>query len=176
MCRRQDSWSFQPGHSLQCACQLAGGCAQEYTRLIADLSHYNGHGVNDGISESLCSLSYVSVEMAAQTVLQLGSGTHLAKVDIQNAYMNIPVHPDDQWLLDLSWRGGVFIDTVLPFGLCSAPKIFNAVVDALEWVVKKNRVKEIYHYLDDFLVVGAPECMQMACLPFLGGHSGLIFR
>ena len=43
------------------------------------------------------------------------------------------------------------------------PKIFNAVADALEWVVRVNGVGEIYHYLDDFLVLGtsgSEECVD----------------
>jgi len=125
-------------------------------RLIVDLSYPEGHSVNDGIDENLCSLSYVSVEEAAQTVLRLGRGTLLAKVDIRNAYRNLSVHPDDRWLLGMYWKGQVFIDTVLPFGLRSAPKIFNSVADALEWVIRSAGVAEICHYLDDFLVAGAP--------------------
>ena len=57
----------------------------------------------------------------------------------------------------------MFIDTVLPFGLCSAPKVFNALADALEWFVRKNGVEELCHYLDNFLVLGKPgseECAQ----------------
>ena len=57
----------------------------------------------------------------------------------------------------------MYIDTVLPFGLRSAPKIFNAVADAVEWVVCSNSVVEICHYLDDLLVAGAPgssQCME----------------
>ena len=132
-------------------------------RLIVDLSYPSGRSVNDGIVGSLCSLQYVSVESAAQTVLQLGRGTLLAKLDIRDAYRNIPVHPEDRWLLGMSWRGEVFIDTVLPFGLRSAPKIFSAVADAVEWIVRKNGVRELCHYLDDFLVFGSPgsnECAQ----------------
>ena len=75
-------------------------------RLIVDLSHPEGHSPNEGISEALCSLSYVSVEDAAQSVLKLGQGTLMAKMDIRNAYRNIPVHPDDRWLLGMSWQGG----------------------------------------------------------------------
>ena len=56
----------------------------------------------------------------------------------------------------MTWEGGVYIDAVLPFGLRSAPKIFNSVADALEWVVRARGVEEICHYLDDFLVAGAP--------------------
>ena len=43
----------------------------------------------------------------------------------------------------------VYIDTVLPFGLRSAPKVFNAVVDALEWIMRKQGIVHILHYLDD---------------------------
>ena len=46
---------------------------------------------------------------------------------------------------------------MLPFGLRSAPKIFNAVVDALEWCVSSRGVANIFHYLDDFAVVGPPD-------------------
>ena len=75
------------------------------------------------------------VDTVVQTILQLGRGALLAKMDIRNAYRNISVHQEDRWLLGMSWRGGVFIDTVLSFSLRSAPNIFNAVADALEWVV-----------------------------------------
>ena len=66
---------------------------------------------------------------------------------------NISVHSDDRWLLGMSWRGGIFIDAVLPFGLRSVPKIFNSEVDALEWIVHNVGVKKVCHYLDNFLVL-----------------------
>ena len=145
-------------------------------RLIVDLSSPEGYSVNGGIEGALCSLSYVSVESAAQAVLQLGRGALLAKVDIRSAYRNIPVDPDDRWLLGLHWDGATYIDTILPFGLWSAPKIFNSVVDALEWVVRAYGVAEVCHYLDDFLVAGAPGSSQctpalstlLQCLDWLG--------
>ena len=43
-------------------------------RLIIDLSFPEGHSPNNGISEALCSLSYTSVEDAAQSVLRLAGG------------------------------------------------------------------------------------------------------
>ena len=57
----------------------------------------------------------------------------------------------------------VYIDTMLPFGLRSAPKIFNAVADGLEWCITKVGVQVRYHYLDDFIVLGPPgseECAE----------------
>ena len=48
------------------------------------------------------------------------------------------------------------MDTALPFGLRSAPKLFNAVVDAVEWILQQAMVVNIVHYLDDFLLVNHP--------------------
>ena len=56
----------------------------------------------------------------------------------------------------MKWEEKVYIDAMLPFGLRSAPKIFNAVADALKWCVIKEGVSFIYHYLDDFAVLGPP--------------------
>ena len=48
---------------------------------------------------------------------QLGRGALLAKMDIQQAYRMVPVHPDNRALLGMRWEGGViYIDTRLPFG------------------------------------------------------------
>ena len=129
-------------------------------RLIVDLSHPKGSSVNDLIDPSVCSLTYVSVDEAANRVLQLGPGALMAKVDIQSAYRMVPVHPEDRWMLGMVWRGSVYIDTVLPFGLRSAPKIFTALADSLEWILGSRGVNHSLHYLDDFLFLGKPECNQ----------------
>ena len=45
------------------------------------------------------------------------------------------------------------MDTTLPFGLRSAPKIFTALVDAAEWIIRRRGVRFCIHYLDDYLVI-----------------------
>ena len=124
-------------------------------RLILDLSAPEGFSVNDGIEPGLCSLSYVSVDDAAKEILRMGRGTRLAKVDIKSAYRIVPVHSEDRALLGMLWDGALYVDSVLPFG--SAPKIFTAIADALEWRVKEEGVEVIFHYLDDFLIVAPPD-------------------
>ena len=71
-------------------------------RLITDLSFPEGRSVNDGISPSLCTLQYTSVERVARAVQTLGPGALLAKVDVKSAYRLIPVHPDDRPLLGVA--------------------------------------------------------------------------
>lgn len=54
-----------------------------------------GWGVNDRILEAHFSWSYVSVNHSAQTASKVGRGILTAKVDIREAYRNIPVHTYD---------------------------------------------------------------------------------
>ena len=83
-------------------------------------------------------------------------GALIAKLDIDAAYRMVPVHPADRLLLGMQWDGSIFVDSRLPFGLRSAPKIFSAVADALQWVFRQNGVTWVGHYLDDYITVGPP--------------------
>ena len=123
-------------------------------RLILDLSSPKDSSVNDGIQGELCSLVYISTDDAVEKAMELGKGALLAKVDVEHAYRNIPVHPDDRSLIAMTWKEKIYVDTVLPFGLRSAPKIFSAVADALEWILLEQGISVCLHYLDDFLTMG----------------------
>ncbi len=90
-------------------------------------------------------------------IVARGRGAKMAKVDVKRTYRNVPVHKDDRWLMAMLWRGSVFVDLALPFGLRSAPKIFTAVADAVEWITRRKGAEFVIHYLDDFLVMEAPE-------------------
>ena len=55
------------------------------------------------------------------------------------------------------------MDTALPFGLRSAPKVFTALADGLEWILRARGSCEVIHYLDDYLFIGPPgssECSK----------------
>ena len=102
----------------------------------------------------------ISVDTIAQRVASLGRGSLLAKIDIESAYRLIPVHPENRCLLGVRWQDRCFCDGMLPFGLRSAPKVFTAFTDALEWCIYKEGVTEVYHYLDDFIIIGYPNSDQ----------------
>lgn len=57
-------------------------------------------------------------------------------------------------MLGMNWNNQVYIDTCLPFGLRSAPKLFNILADPLSWIVEERGVSPILHYLDDFMTMG----------------------
>ena len=81
-------------------------------------------------------------------------GSPLVKADIKEAYRMIPVH-HDQHLLRVRWNDSYYIDRMLAFGLRSAPKIFSAVADALQWMLSQRAITNILHYLNDFIFVAA---------------------
>ena len=78
--------------------------------------------VNDGILPELCLLEYTKISDVVTELNKMWPGTLLAKIDIKSAYHIIPVHPADRHQLGMSWKGSIYIDTTLPFGLRSAPK------------------------------------------------------
>ena len=41
-----------------------------------------------------------------------------------------------------------------PFGLYPVPKLFNILVDLLEWIARAEDVLHIMHYLDEILTLG----------------------
>ena len=108
----------------------------------------------------LCFLSYVKINDVVDTILYLGRGSQLAKMDVKSAFRIIPVHPADRHLLGICWNESLYVDATLPFGLRSAP---NAVADALKWILREQGIVYIWHYLDDFFVarmLGSNECMN----------------
>ena len=125
-------------------------------RVIVDLSSPSGYSVNDNLRRNLTHVAYASVEDAAVLMHILGRDTLMAKIDIRSAYRMVPIHPEDRWSLGVIWDKAVYVDCQLPFGLASAPAIFNAMADALEWILRSRGIRAIIHYLDDFLVLGAP--------------------
>ena len=118
--------------------------------------------MNDGVDPFLCSLSYTAVDHVAEAVVSLGVGALLAKVDIESAYRLIPVRPEDRLLQAMQWRDQIYVDPMLPFGLRSVPKIFNAVADALHWYLGQRGITCLFHYLDDFIILAPPQspCFQ----------------
>ena len=119
-------------------------------RLIVDLSSPAGGSVNDGIPTELCSFVYATVEEAASLVKGHGKGAFMSKLDLMSACCMVPIHPQDQWLLGITWNTTVLVDRALPFGLRSAPKIFNSVADGLAWAMSGAGIVHPIHYLDDF--------------------------
>ena len=110
--------------------------------------------INSSISKEDFSLQYIAIDNAIQGILSFGQGCFLAKTDIEFAFRLIPLRPSDYELFGMYWEGGYYYDKVLPFGLRSAPFLFNLLSDAIEWILLNEcLISFVCHILDDFLII-----------------------
>ena len=118
-----------------------------------DLSSAAGANIIDGVSAEWSFVSYVSIDHLSSLIISTGKGAVLVKADIKEAYRMLSIHREDQALLGVCWERIIYTDRALPFGLRSAPKIFSAVADASQWIVVNKGVRNLLHYLNDFIFV-----------------------
>jgi hypothetical protein len=126
-------------------------------RMIFDLSSPIGNSVNDGIPKEYGSIVYETLADAIRLVAKTGRGAIMMKRDLKSAFRHIPVCQSDHWLMIFEWERKFYVDMFLPFGLRTAPRIFNLFSEALHWVFETSHGWNLTHYLDDFFVVFPPE-------------------
>ena len=125
-------------------------------RAILHLSAPEGHSINDHINKDEFSIHYSSVDDAVALLSQYGQDALMAKVDLKAAFRLIPVRAADWVHLGICWWDQFYVDTCLPFGLRSAPALFNHYAEALHWIMANRYGAQLLHYLDNFLLVGPP--------------------
>ena len=81
---------------------------------------------------------------------KLGGGYGFTKIDLADAYNQIPLSKESQKKLALSTHKVVLLQMRLPFGISSAPGHFQEIMFQLT-----NNLKGVAVYLDDILVSGA---------------------
>jgi len=107
--------------------------------------------VNSLIGDLECKL--LKFDDTLKAVAKAGRGCLLAKFDIKDAFKLIPVRPNLQLALGMFIFGYYFVERVLPFGLKSAPAIFEWFSSAIEAIIKFKGINTFFHYLDDFLLL-----------------------
>ena len=95
----------------------------------------------------------MTMDHAVALLSQYGQDALMAKIDLKAAFRLIPVQAADWVHLGICWRGQFYVDTCLPFGLRSAPALFNHYAEALDWIMANNYGAQLLHY---FLLVGPP--------------------
>jgi hypothetical protein len=120
-----------------------------------------GLSVNAAIPEAYSTLTYSTVDDILALILLAGRGAVILKRDLKDAFRNIPVAITDQRLLGFKWEKTVYTECCLPFGLSTAPFLFNLFAEALHWVLERRlhpiiAFFALVHYLDDFIFILRP--------------------
>jgi hypothetical protein len=122
-------------------------------RVIHHLSHpYGGDSIN--ASTLHVDQEMGSFDQACEFIRSLGAGCYLVKLDVEAAYKQVPVRPEDWPLLGFKWRGKWYYERVLPFGLKSSCRLWELYATALHRMFERQLgIKCVVHYVDDFLFV-----------------------
>ena len=87
-------------------------------------------------------------------------GDWMISLDLQDAYLQVPVHHDSRRFLRFVLDGKPFQFRVLCFGLTTAPQVFTRIMAPVSAILHKYGVRML-RYLDDWLILASSE---IACL------------
>ena len=88
-------------------------------------------------------------------------GDWMISLDLQDAYLQVPVHHDSRRFLRFVLDGKPFQFRVLCFGLTTAPQVFTRIMAPVSAILHKYGVRML-RYLDDWLILASSEtaCLQ----------------
>ena len=92
------------------------------------------------------------MESLAAVLPQLLKEDWAVTLDLQDAYLHVPIHPSSRHLLCFAYKDQVYQYQVLPFGLKDSPWVFTRLVAVLIVSLRQSGIR-IFHYLDDWLLV-----------------------
>ena len=78
-------------------------------------------------------------------------GEWVSSIDLSDAYLHIPIHPNSRKYLRFCHRSQVFQFTSLPFGLAIPPQVFTMIVKEVKLMALSRGIR-LHQYLDDWLI------------------------
>ena len=79
----------------------------------------------------------------------LAGGARFMKLDLKHAYQQLPLSKDSKQFLTINTSKGLYQYNRLPFGVASAPAIFQSTIDTI-----LKGIDGVVCYIDDILITG----------------------
>ena len=97
------------------------------------------------------SLLFIVRKTIQSVLLSVRQGDWMASIDLKEAYLQVPVHPDSRRFLRFVAQGNVYQFSALCFGLSTAPQVFSWVMAPVSAILHSWGIR-MRRYLDDWLV------------------------
>ena len=107
---------------------------------VIDLSHLN----------CFVDVSHFQMETIQSDLLLVRQGDWMASIDLREAYLEVPVHPESRPFLCFVSKGRIFQFKALCFGLSTAPQVFSRVMAPVSAILHAMGIC-MRRYLDDWL-------------------------
>ena len=107
------------------------------------------------------------METLQSVLLSVRPGDWMVSLDLREAYLQVPMHPDSRKFLKFMVGGKVYQFKVLCFGLSTAPQVFTRVMAPVSAILHRIGVR-LRRYLDDWLLqASSREQVLLALRPVL---------
>ena len=110
-----------------------------------------GRGVQSSTSPTSIALWMCPIFRWRPSSLFSCQGDWMASIDLKEAYLQVPVHPESRPFLRFVSKGHVFQFKALCFGLSTAPQVFSRVMAPVSAILHAMGIR-MRRYLDDWLV------------------------
>ena len=110
-------------------------------RPVIDLKNLNAH----------IHAPHFRIFTTSSVLSSVKKGDYAFKIDLQDAYFHVPIHPSSRKYLRFAFENRVYQFQVLPFGLNTAPQVFTRLGHTVTAYLHRQGVSVI-PYLDDWLV------------------------
>ena len=91
------------------------------------------------------------METLQSVLLSVRAGDWMVSLDLKDAYLQIPMHPESRKFLRFVAGGKVYQFKVLCFGLSTAPQVFTRVMAPISAFLHRTGIR-LRRYLDDWLI------------------------
>ena len=108
----------------------------------------------------------------------LAQGDFMAKLDLQDAYLTVPMNKQIRQLLRFVWEDKTFEFSSLPFGLGLAPLVFTKLLKPVAAFLRGQGIR-LHIYLDDMLLMAQSERQLRSHVEITSGlllHLGFILN
>ena len=96
-------------------------------------------------------VSHFQMETIQSVLLSVRPGDWMASIDLRDAYLQVPVHPESRPFLRFVSNGHVYQFKALCFDLSTAPQVLSRVMAPVSAILHSMGIR-MRRYLDDWLV------------------------